>query len=229
MSSWPKIMGEDATLDAAISGVSLARFGDGELNLIMGGKCVTQMHSIEISAALSNVLKEHVPGLLVCLPTMYGPKAKFWSRYDQPAFHKMFKADHYGSAFVTRPDSAPNINKMFYWHRLRQLWAGKHVTLVRGSGKSLTADMLYDAASVHEVIVPKRNAFEQYENIVSQIGLPRRCLLCCGPTATILAHDLAKNGVHAIDLGHIGMFLRKHLEGKPMVVTDEDKKVDAMA
>lgn len=229
MSQWPKILDEDQTLDAAIGGVSLARFGDGEINLMVGGRCVTQQRSKAIAIALTNVIKEPVPGLLVCLPTMKGPKADFWKQYDKPAFHKLFPGKRYGSAFVTRPDSAPGINRKDYWQKLRRLWAGKHVTLVRGSGKSLTADMLYDAAAVHEVVVPKRNAFEHYELIAGQIGHPKRVLLCCGPTATILAHDLTRQGVHAVDLGHVGMFLRKHLQGEPMVVTDEDKRVDKVA
>lgn len=229
MSGWPRVMSEDETLQAAIAGVSIARFGDGEINLMFRGACVTQKPSKALAMALTRVVAEPVPGCLVCIPRMDGPKADFWKKYDKPHVHKIFTGKRYGSAFITRPDSAPNINRHDYWQKLKQLWAGKTVTLVRGSGKSLTADLLYDAASVNEVIVPKRNAFDQYEQIATQIGLPRRVLLCCGPTATILAHDLARHGVHAVDLGHVGMFLRKHLRGEPMVVTDEDKRVDAMA
>jgi hypothetical protein len=35
--------------------------------------------------------------------------------------------------------------------------------------------------------------------------------------------DLCAKGVHAIDLGHVGMFLRKARAGRPMTVTTEDK------
>jgi hypothetical protein len=34
-------------------------------------------------------------------------------------------------------------------------------------------------------------------------------IICLGPTATVLAERLAKKGVHALDLGHIGMFMRR--------------------
>jgi len=34
-------------------------------------------------------------------------------------------------------------------------------------------------------------------------------LLCLGPTATVLAWRLAKRGKWALDLGHIGMFMKR--------------------
>jgi hypothetical protein len=39
----------------------------------------------------------------------------------------------------------------------------------------------------------------------------------------VLAVDLARRGVHAVDLGHVGMFWRKHRRGEPMWVTKADK------
>jgi hypothetical protein len=39
----------------------------------------------------------------------------------------------------------------------------------------------------------------------------------------VLAVDLAAKGVHAIDIGHAGMFWQKHLAGEPMVRTEADK------
>jgi hypothetical protein len=41
-----------------------------------------------------------------------------------------------------------------------------------------------------------------------------------------MAVDLCARGVHAIDLGHGGMFLRKRRRGQAMVVTDSDKAHD---
>ena len=57
-----------------------------------------------------------------------------------------------------------------------------------------------------------------------RIGTPdHSVLLCLGPTATVLAVDLCARGVHAVDLGHLGMFWKKRLRGLPMWVTPEDK------
>jgi hypothetical protein len=38
-------------------------------------------------------------------------------------------------------------------------------------------------------------------------------LLGLGPTATVLAVDLCRRGIHALDLGHVAMFLRKYRKG----------------
>jgi hypothetical protein len=38
-----------------------------------------------------------------------------------------------------------------------------------------------------------------------------------------MAVDLCAKGVHAIDLGHVGMFVHKKRRGEPMWVTDADK------
>jgi len=34
---------------------------------------------------------------------------------------------------------------------------------------------------------------------------------------------LCAKGVHAIDLGHVGMFLRKYRRGEPMWLSKDDK------
>ena len=54
------------------------------------------------------------------------------------------------------------------------------------------------------------NAWADYPDLMKRLSRERRrVLLCLGATATVLAFDLAAEGVHALDLGHIGMFLRK--------------------
>lgn len=218
---------EDATLDAVLAGASLARFGDGEINLALGrALCVTQAPDPELQARL---LVAMVAGrCLIGVPRFnIGPKAPFWSKYDRREIHALMNPNrNYGSAFVTRPDSAPWINRPDYWAKVKRLWAGKDVTLVRGSGKSLTADMLVEARQVREIVAPAKNAFAQYDALMAEIGTPETVLLCLGATATIMAEELSVKGVHAVDLGHVGMFIRKHERGAPMTVTEADRDWD---
>lgn len=224
---WPDVLDEDETLDCVLAGASLARFGDGEFNLARGGTCITQKQVAPIAAVLKAILK--FPGkCLIGIPRQgVGPKAQFWARYDRPEVVKLLSPDvAYASAFVTRPDSAPWIDRPDYWLKLKSLWQGKKVTLVRGSWKSLTAEMLADAAEVREIICAAKNAYDDCGYILDKIGEDKTVLLCLGPTATILALELSQRGAHAVDLGHIGMFLRKHERGLPMKVTDQEKAVD---
>lgn len=228
---WPDVLDEVQTLDAVLSGRSIARFGDGEFGLVSGADCITQKYHPEIELALRMILA--APGdCLVGIPRQgVGPKQEFWSRFDRPAIRRFLTASGYVSSLVTRPDSAPWIDAPLFWWKLGGLWRYKTVTLVRGSGKSLTRDLLLlTAERVIEVIAPLVDAFAHYDDIMTQIGTPKHTvLLCIGPTATIMAHDLCQRGVHAVDLGHVGMFLRKHLHGQPMKVTDEDKDWDRRA
>lgn len=227
---WPKVLNEDETLDRVLAGQSLARFGDGEFNLCLGGKCKTQKLEAPISATLKSILLGYTKCLVGIPRQDIGPKSKFWSRYMDSKTISLFDPDFvYASSFITRPDSAPWIDRVGYWAKLRLLWKGKRVTLVRGSEKSLTGEMLHDATNVREIVCKAKDAYQDYENILDQIGDDSIVLLCLGATATIIAAELSLRGQQGVDLGHIGMFLRKHERGEPMIVTQEDKMVDAHA
>jgi hypothetical protein len=189
--------------------------------------CVTQSFSDRLGKRLRQILKN--PGkCLVGIPRQnVGPKSSFWDRYDRQEVRDLLsESHHYASSLITRPDSAPWIDQPGYWNRVKDLWRYRDVTLVRGSEKSLTADMMSEARLVREIVVPHKNAFNQYDQLLEKVGTPSIAILCLGPTATVMAVDLCNLGVHAIDLGHIGMFLRKHERGLPMKVTEADRAFD---
>lgn len=223
MTAYPIVRDEWESLRLVLDGRSLARYGDGEFNLAMnahGIKC--QVAHPKLSQRLREIL--HDSGeCVVGIPNIHSatPKAEFWNKYLACA--PMLTDRLYASAFVTRPDSAPWLDTASYWRSVESLWVGQDVTLVRGSSRSLTSADLVGATSVTEVIGPREHAFAQYDALMEQIGAPQRVLLCLGPTATVMAVDLCAKGVHAIDIGHVGMFLKKHRQGQPMAVTAEDK------
>lgn len=220
--TYPSVLDESATLAAVVAGSSLARYGDGEFNLCRGASIPCQPHDRVLQARLQDILRDS-GACLVGLPNLRSatPKAPFWSKYG--VMGDLLTERAYVSAFVSRPDSAPWIDTPAYWAQVESLWVGQEVTLVRGSGKSLTADDLVGAAGVREVIAPRVGAWTDYEELLERVGTPARAILCLGPTATVMAVDLCARGVHAVDLGHVGMFLRKHRRGEPMQVTAEDK------
>ena len=221
---YPKVMDELATLAAVVEGRSIARYGDGEFNLCAGLSIPCQEWSRSLQHRLIGILKDpHETGCIVAIPNLHSetPKRLFWDKYHASA---RFLSGHvYASSFVTRPDSAPWINTKSYWLALESLWFNRDVTLVRGSARSLTAADLTSANAVTEIVAPKTNAWSGYRELLERVGTPQTALLCLGPTATVMAVDLCAKGVHAIDLGHAGMFLHKHRRGEPMVVTAQDK------
>lgn len=237
MSKYPKVEGEYKTLARVVAGQSIARYGDGELKMadrVVGIK--SQQPDEELTRRLAAIL--HDSGeCMVGIPNIRSdtPKAEHWGKFTQYA--GLLADRPYVSSFITRPDSAPWINTPEYWALLESLWVDQDVTLVRGSGKSFTAERLMGynekreqvapaARSVTEIMAPRQQAWFEYDSLLERIGTPKRALLCLGPTATVMAVDLCARGVHAIDLGHVGMFYKKHLASLSMDVTDEEKAVD---
>lgn len=225
VTSYPEVVSEIETLRAVVAGASLARYGDGEFRLCAGLPAKEQAADLELASRLRDILCRD-QGCLIGIPNLQSatPKAGFWERYRTPTLPLLAPGRLYASAFVTRPDSAPWIDTAAYWSLVERLWIDQDVTLVRGSGRSLTAADLVGARSVREIIGPRPNAWACYDALLEQIGRPSgRVLICLGPTATVLAVDLCARDVHAVDCGHLGMFWKKHRRGEPMAVTAADK------
>lgn len=244
LAKYPAVLSEDETLDLILSGRSIARYGDGELRIadhICNIK--NQIADPKLTKRLAEIL--HDSGdCLVGVPNIEAvsernpdrQKVEYWGRYYLWT-PRLFSNRKYVSAFITRPDSAPWINTPDYWDRMATLWKGRDVCVVRGSGKSFSAADLVGARTVTEIIAPRgqQNGHEylpgswfDYDAIMERIisVKPKRVLLGLGPSATVMAVDLCARGIHALDLGHAAMFLRKFRKGEPTVVTEEDKAVD---
>jgi hypothetical protein len=227
---YPRVLSEDETIDRALAGASLARFGDGELRLAVGGNCISQRaNSPALTAELKAMLLKAPQNCLVCIPNAISatPKAASWARYAESKFTALYGDQEFGSSFVTRPDSAPWIDRPDYWEKIEALWKGRDVVLVKGTERSLTEERCASARSICIVDAPRKDAYADIDRIEAEI-VEAECdvghgpvLMCLGVTATVLAARLALKGVHAIDLGHIGMF-RKHAgayrwQGKDLV------------
>lgn len=224
MTAYPRVLGESDTLERVLAGASLARYGDGEFALCRGRGIPCQAFDHGLQARLRGILKAQ-GRCLVGIPNLDSPtpKAAFWERYRDAA--DVLGDQSYVSAFVSRPDSAPWIDTPAYWQQVEQLWRDHDVLLVRGGLRSFTAADLSTARSAHEITAPRVNAWSEQERLRARIEAlkPSRVLLCLGPTATVLAVDLCAVGIHAIDIGHLGMFWHKHQRGEPMIVTEADK------
>jgi len=223
MKFYPEVASELATIALVAAGRSIARYGDGEFKMADHGVGIkSQQAEPALSKRLREILKSS-GDCLVGIPNIRSdtPKAEFWGKHMR--FAPLLADRPYVSSFITRPDSAPWIDTPAYWAMVESLWKGRKVTLVRGSTKSLIADDLVGAAEVREIVAPRQHAWGDYASLLERIGTPARALLCLGPTATVMAVDLCAKGVHAIDLGHAGMFWRKHRRGEAMWVTQDDK------
>lgn len=217
---YPQILSEDSTLDAILAGNSIARFGDGEWRCAIEGGCTSQRANPRLAQELRAALRPgKTPKYIVGIPNPFNgcPREESWVKYTEPKFARLLEDGPYYSSFITRPDNAPWIDTDDYWAKVAQLWQAKDVVLVAGDKKSLTSEMIAPQCNWFvEVNGPRQHAYEAIDlieaeiiNRIRQAPNPHaRVLLCLGATATVLAYRLARKNIHAIDLGHIGMFMR---------------------
>jgi hypothetical protein len=210
-----KVLSETQTLEAVLAGRSLARYGDGELRLCLGGNAVSQRFNKDIGRELRGII-QGPSKCLVGLPWPHkgSPKKVNWEKYTSGAYGDLFKQRVYGSAFITRPDSAPWIENEDYLKLVQQLWRGKEVTLIAGDRMtSLSPDLLVGAKSVRVVIGPQTQAYSAINEIEEEVGRWKGpILMCLGATATVLAERFARAGLHAVDLGHIGWMVKRRYD-----------------
>lgn len=207
---------------------SIARFGDGEFDLISGCRDLKfQTSSCELSEALIEVLDSESSNLLLCVPGVFNSirgsnwhAAMYWSRWaiDEDKHHPtidLIREHHktkylFGDAQITRPYidwSSPKRAKKIF-PMLKQLWNGKNILIVEGEKTRLGVgnDLFSNANSVKRILGPAINAFSYHEDIMRTVldyHSDELIILALGPTATVLASKLSASGIQSLDLGHI--------------------------
>ncbi len=210
---------------------SVARFGDGEFQMIehgmKGGNSDNftvdsfQQYDDVLSRRLLEVLNSEGDNLLVCIPYSFKDSRTYkgynrlffereWlgrSKWIAPIIlrHKLLGDSTFSRFYLNRID----INDYpGYINLLKGIWDKEDVIIIEGSLSRLGIgnDLFSNAKSIRRIICPPKNAFAAYDKILSAAikQSPNALfLLALGHTATVLAYDLAIAGRRAIDLGHI--------------------------
>lgn len=206
---------------------SIARYGDGEFDHILDLKDEGfQIRSKDLSEGLVRVLKSKNPNLLLCIPRCYittkgcnNHSKTFWIEWGKNGHHEQIinlirentgKSYLFGDSQITRPyidwKTTKRAEKTF--PMLKALWKGRDIIIVEGDQTRLGVgnDLYSDASSIKRIITPAVNAFEYYDEI-KQVVLNNYhgelIIMALGPTATILASDLADLDIQALDIGNI--------------------------
>lgn len=215
---YPETLTERETIALALGGRSLARFGDGEFNIVAGRDSVSQPYSRALQLELLNILNYSDRRYLACIPPLNvaGPRDEFWSRFKRsPGLLVHLQATPFGSSFVSRPDNAPSIDTPDYWDTVRALWRGRDVLYVGGSAV-LANVIARDACTIQIVACPLYDAFAQIDRIEAECAYRNRdrpVIIALGAAGTALAARLARRGIHALDLGHIGTYMTPENQG----------------
>ena len=218
----PNILGVEETLQYMIEHrCSVARFGDGEFELVDGRNMSFEDANQEMQRRLIEILENPMDRCLCCIPNVFGSLARYtrenqlhWRRaalWIRPIIKKYLVMQKLGDAQISRPYIGFGDKSMA--HKVFSLWQelfnGKNILIVEGrfSRLGIGNDLLEGAASIKRIWCPAIGAFTKYDAIKATIKATARendlILLALGATATILAYDLAKDGLWAIDAGHI--------------------------
>ena len=212
----------DETLDYILEHQSsIARFGDGEAAIMLGQSINYQKYDPNLAEELKFIFnQESSPTLVIGLQEglknrfSFVPDAlAFWRQYleDYEEFYLEYcKNSWYGSTFISRPyiDFLDKSKAKSQFEKLKKLWEGRDILIVEGyASRSGVGNDLFDGAkSIKRIICPSRHAYDKKNEIMEAImnhADGRLVLLMLGPTAKVLAYELAIKGMQAIDIGHV--------------------------
>lgn len=213
---------------------SLARFGDGEMILIeMSNDLTFQSRDARLSVRLDEILRTKEDGFLVGLPRVFSQvdlkernemSASFWENYLSQTRHKWYKRIHFDSIYASSTFTRNYLTlkdksaAKEYFDLVMKIWERRKVLVVEGekSRVGVGNGLFSNTLEVRRILCPSTNAWNVYETIFDSVLNMSRdylVLIALGPTATVLAYDLYKNGFQAIDIGHIDIefewYLRK--------------------
>lgn len=203
---------------------SLCRFGDGEFEIMRGkDRAWFQKKSDALKNRLIEVINSWDDSINIAIAQnfidfeRYRDEAAdeirrymaFETRIDVMKFLDMSRI--YYDAYVTRPyymyKDRKNADVIF--PLFKEVWKKRNVTIVEGkyNRNGINNDLFDTAASIKRILCPSEDAWSKYDDIKKAVFdyIPKDDLVCIalGPTATVLAFDLAKTGYQAIDIGQV--------------------------
>lgn len=216
----------DETIDYLLTtNSSISRLGDGEFHLIFGRERLGfQDNTPLLQKKLKEVLRNNVEGLIVAIPhniiymdDLVPNSYDYWRHFYGTLYHKLYpilqKKRKYADAGLSRlymgykDKSNPRIAERF--ERIKLLWQDKNLLIIEGKDSKLGTvnDYFNNSNSIRRIICPPKNAFEKIDAIKEAVRNHHSpgdvLILALGPTATVLAYDLAKENIRCLDLGHI--------------------------
>lgn len=217
-----KVLDIDNTLNYILKHKSsVARFGDGEMDIISGHSIPYQDYDENLAGRLSQIMaKDSQPNFVVCLSDVFENLDRyndncnyFWKGHLErfmPKYKALCKASWYGSTFISRPyiDLKDKSKSSQYFEKLKQLWRNQDILIVEGltSRSGVGNDLFDEAKSVSRIICPSKNAFSKIDQIQAAIetyGQDKLILVMLGPTAKVLSDNLQSKGYWIVDIGHI--------------------------
>lgn len=224
IAAYPKVYSEEETLEQLIQErKSITRFGDGEFKLIIGERHKSfQDLNEDLNARMLEVLRSEDPDVLVAIHPVrdFDGLGRIWQKFiirigDQ-VLDLLDRRRTYHSTGVFH--LLPENDEMAFRARVRsikRLWEKRKVLIVVGKGSRFRfePELFDNVASVDYVYGPAKNAYLEYDSLIGEVRKWDKneylILLVLGPTATVMAYDLGREGYQAIDFGQMPGKFRK--------------------
>lgn len=233
----PNIKSIDETCNEIIyNKSSMSRFGDGEFEIIFGNaKDIYQKNNKKLAVRLREILLSNIDNHIVALADDYGcmeglreENKNIIRRYMTESKRKMHYAcidmnKQYYNAYISRPyviyphnDRAASDRR---FKKLKEIWDKQKLLIVEGEKTRMGVgnDLFHNSVKIERIIAPNENAYDTYDKIYDaslKLGKGKLILIALGPTATVLAYDLAKAGYWALDIGHLDLEYEWFLRGE---------------
>ncbi len=229
---------------------SISRFGDGEFCYILdiNGTPRYQERTEELKLRLKEVLTKPNANVLTCIPRcmiynknmLIGGKT-FWCGFTYKHGEEIYKLltpkrvygnTNFSRFYIDLKNKKEAKQKI---ERIKSIWNKKNITIVEGSKSKLGVgnDLFDNCNSLKRIICPTTNAFTKYNEILTTIEnlVPKDdlILIALGPTATILAYDLAEKGYQALDIGHIDIEYEWYLKNSKYKIPIKGKMVNEVS
>ncbi len=218
----PNIKNSTETIDVIIrERVSFCRFGDGEFSLIDGESIGFQKADTRLTKRLLEIIRSNDKQILIGIPYCYYSSAEDLREFPK-RFIRTWVARHrrqitsltipgkqyYDTACTQLYALYQAYDFRKYFARIKEIWHDRDLTIICGDSvfTKIEVNIFDNAKSLDYQFAPSSNAFEMYDELLKQamrIDRNRLVIIILGPTATVLAYDLAKQGYQALDFGHI--------------------------
>ncbi len=236
--SYPVIRSSEEAIEEILQNKkSLVRFGDGEFATMEGqirAKFQTEVDQ-KLAGRLYQVLRNKEEGVITAIADNYGNLDEYTVNsqreiraYMAPEVREshmrlLLPGKVYYNAYLSRPyamyaDKDPETLREKFL-RLRCLWEKRECVFIEGEKTRMGVgnDLFDNAKSIVRILAPAQNAFRVYEALFAAAKQCRKdvlFLLALGPTATVLAYDLAMAGYQALDIGHLDLEYEWYLKGQ---------------
>lgn len=244
---FPHIESGEKAIDKIVQeGKSMARFGDGEFS-IMSRVCRQKFQHADdkLAERLEGVIRTNDDRILIGIADNYGNLERFnkkaadgirvYMTQEVREMHKQFLSEEkvYYDAYLSRPYVIMRENGKEETERrfanLKRIWNKRDVIIVEGALTRMGVgnDLFQNARSIRRILAPATSSFDRYDDILNaSLKMAEEgvlFLIAMGPSAGVLAYDLAKKGYQAVDIGHIDLEYEWFLAGKGERVSVKNK------